>query len=305
MNHEEIIYFSQTHNCLKTFNLFRPNEPTKRWGPSKQDLKEEFNFFMWLHYNRNTQKVLFLHMVSFDKVKLVEISKEGQIVEKAEVDIKNVNLVNQQHDKFLFASNVEDSMVFYIADETEISKFKFEVTSDVTLIELGFQKDDLMFILYNANEDADSGVFLINLKSYNLKNSPTIKEQDDTCTKLCLHGEDDPALQDGQVLIDRIMQAIAVTTTENNLVLHKILLDDAGKYRSIKEDTLPMKDSPTNFSLNKDSLVYCEKDEGDQISIAFYRSTDLRCLYMWLLTNSAAKTVYNPGELMKIVDILV
>jgi len=162
-----------------------------------------------------------------------------------------------------------------------------------------------MFILYNANEEADSGVFLINLKSYNLKNGPTIKEQDDTCTKLCLHGEDDPALLDGQVLIDRIMQAIAVTTTENNLVLHKIILDADGKYSSQKEDTLPMKDSPTNFSLNKDSLVYCEKDEGEDISIAFYRSTDLRCLYMWLLTNSQAKSVFNPGELMKIVDILV
>lgn len=90
---------------------------------------------MWLHYNRNTQRVLFLHMISFDKVKLIEISKDGTIVDKAEVDIKNVNLVNQQHDKFMFASNVEDNMVFYIADDQEISKFKFEVTSDVTLIE--------------------------------------------------------------------------------------------------------------------------------------------------------------------------
>jgi len=49
------------------------------------------------------------------------------------------------------------------------------------------------------------------------------------------------------------MQAIAVTTTENNLVLHKITVDSDGKFKSNKEDTLEMKDSPTNFSLNKDS----------------------------------------------------
>ena len=82
-----------------------------------------------------------------------------------------------------------------------------------------------------------------------------------------------------------IWDNIAVTTTENQLILHKINTEN-GKYTAKKEDSLSMKESPTNFSLCKDSLIYCEKDENNDVHIAFYRSTDVRCLYMWILLNS-------------------
>lgn len=48
-----------------------------------------------------------------------------------------------------------------------------------------------MFVLYNANEEPDSGAFLIKLIGDETAN---IKESDDNVTKLKLHGEDDPAL---------------------------------------------------------------------------------------------------------------
>lgn len=159
-------------------------------------------------------------------------------------------------------------------------------------------------MLYNANEVADTGVYLINLDAYDISSSPKIVEDEDTVQKVTLHGEDDPVLLDGQVLVDKMMQAIAVTTTENQLILHKINLEN-GKFKAKKEDCLAMKESPTNFSLSKDSLIYCEKDENNEVHIAFYRSTDVRCLYMWLLLNSDAKDVYTPGDLMNIVDTLV
>jgi len=194
INHEEIIYFSQSDQCLKTFDLYHPQNKAKRWGPPNLEIKEEFNFFMWVHYNRKTQTVLILHMTSFDKVKLIQVTKNGVISDLGEVDIKNVNCVNQQEDKFYFASNVEDTMPIYIADETGIERMNFNVESDVTLIEFGFLKENIMFILYNANEEADSGVFLINLSSYTTNDTPNIQEKDDNVTKLTLHGEDDPAL---------------------------------------------------------------------------------------------------------------
>lgn len=77
-------------------------------------------------------------MTSFDKVKLIEVEKNETITNVGEVDIKNVNCVNQQGDKFYFASNVEDTMPIYIASSEGIKKMNFEVTSDVTLIEFGF-----------------------------------------------------------------------------------------------------------------------------------------------------------------------
>jgi hypothetical protein len=68
----------------------------------------------------------------------VEVSENGEAVELASVDIKNVNCVGQQGDQFYFGSNVEDNMPIYIADHTGIRKISFEIESDVTLIEFGF-----------------------------------------------------------------------------------------------------------------------------------------------------------------------
>jgi len=162
-----------------------------------------------------------------------------------------------------------------------------------------------MFVLYNANEVPDSGIFLINLAAYDTTKETKIGEKDDAVTKLTLHGESDPVLLDGQVLIDKIMGAIAVTTTENNLILHKITTDSEGRYQTNKEHQIEMRDSPTNFSLNKDSLVFCEKEDSSDVQVAFYRSTNLRCLYLWLLLNSEAKDIFNPGQYKDIVDVLV
>jgi hypothetical protein len=52
-------------------------------------------------------------------------------------------------------------------------------------------------------------------------------------------------------------------------------------------------------------LVFCDKDETQDVQVAFYRSTNLRCLYLWLLLNSDAKDTFNPGQYKDIVDVLV
>ena len=312
INNEKIIYFSQTDNCLKIWDLTNPDSNQKAESyPGRIEIKEEFNFFMWVHYIRETGKVLILHMVSFERVVQIEVDKEGVQREIAQVDIKNVNCVHVQGDQFYFASNVEDNMPIYIASVDGIKKIQFEIKSDVTQIEFGFLKEDLMFLLYNANEVADTGAFLINIGAYDLNSNPKIIEDEDGVQKVVQHDESDPVQLDGQVLVDKMMQAIAVTTTENNLILHKINLNSDGKYTSKKEDSLEMKESPTNFSLSKDSLIYCEKDENGKVDIAFYRSTDVRCLYMWLLTNvkqlkdEKGNYQYMPGDLNGIVDQLV
>ena len=101
------------------------------------------------------------------------------------------------------------------------------------------------------------------------------------------------------------MQAIAVTTTESMIILHQIRFEN-GKYIANKEDELAMEASPTNFSLTKDSLVYCEKSDDNKAYLAFYRSTDLRCQYMWMLINSQEiGGTLNPGEMKNVVDQLV
>jgi len=101
-------------------------------------------------------------------------------------------------------------------------------------------------MLYNANEVADTGVYLINLDAYDISSSPKIVEDEDTVQKVTLHGEDDPVLLDGQVLVDKMMQAIAVTTTENQLILHKINLEN-GKFKAKKRRLLSHERIPNQF----------------------------------------------------------
>ena len=60
----------------------------------------------------------------------------------------------------------------------------FEYKSDVTQVEFGFLKDDLMFILYNANEIPDSGIYLIHVDAYDLNSGPTIYEDEDAVHKV-------------------------------------------------------------------------------------------------------------------------
>ena len=312
INNEKIVYFSQTDKCLKTWDLTNkdPNQTAEQW-PGLIDVKEEFNFFMWVHFIRSSGKVLILHMISFERVALIECDRDGAQREISQIEIKNVNCVHVQGDQFYFASNVEDNMPIYIASAEGIKKIQFEIKSDVTLIEFGFLKEDLMFLLYNANEVADTGAYLINIGAYDLNSNPKIIEDEDGVQKVTLHDETNPVQLDGQVLVDKMMQAIAVTTTENKLILHKINLNSDGKYSSKQEDEINMKESPTNFSQCKDSLIYCDKDENGKVDIAFYRSTDVRCLYMWLLSNikdlkdSNGNALYNPGDLNGIVDQLV
>ena len=105
---------------------------------------------MWVHYIRETQSVLILHMTSFDKVQLMEVKKEGDPRIISDVEIKNINCVHQQGDCFYFASNVEDNMPIYIATIKGIKKISFEIKSDVTPIEFGFLKEGLLFMLYNT-----------------------------------------------------------------------------------------------------------------------------------------------------------
>lgn len=128
------------------FDLHKPiqnDQSTATNWSQKLDVKEEFNFFMWVHYMRDTQTVLMLHMTSFDKVQLMEVTREGDPKVISDVDIKNVNCVHQQGDCFYFASNVEDNMPIYIATVNGIKKISFEIKSDVTPIEFGFLKEGL------------------------------------------------------------------------------------------------------------------------------------------------------------------
>jgi len=71
--------------------------------------------------------------------------------------------------------------VIHTLNKDSMNKITFEYTENITLIEFGFIKDDLLFVLYNANDKPDSGVYLINIGDYDFSTDITINDQGDNC----------------------------------------------------------------------------------------------------------------------------
>jgi hypothetical protein len=45
----------------------------------------------------------------------------------------------------------------------------------MTIVEYGFLKDEAMFLMYNMNDKPESGIFLINMNTYNFSSDMVIK----------------------------------------------------------------------------------------------------------------------------------
>jgi hypothetical protein len=66
-----------------------------------------------------------------------------------------------------------------------------------------------------------------------------------------------------------------------------------------------VKEAPNNFSLQKDFLIYADRGlEEKAFNVAFYRSTDIKCLYMWLLKHSPVFKHFTPGEIHEAITLL-
>jgi len=61
-----------------------------------------------------------------------------------------------------------------------------------------------------------------------------------------------------------------------------------------------------NSPLNRDSLTHFEHDTHNrQAKISFFRATDTRCMYMWIMQQSKIADKYTPAILKEIIDVLV
>ena len=66
-----------------------------------------------------------------------------------------------------------------------------------------------------------------------------------------------------------------------------------------------VKEAPNNFSLQKDFLIYADRGlENDEFKVRFYRSTDVKCLYMWFLKHTPVHKYFTPAELNECISML-
>jgi hypothetical protein len=208
---EKILYYSPTENKLKVFN-FQTGKVISTWSASFT-INPEFNFFNWICYYPEDKKARILHMTEFSKAAVHDIYESGEVKEVGTVDLINGNCICEHEKTLLYATQANESspLVIHTLNKDHMNKITFEFTESITPIEFGFIREDLLFILYNANDKPDSGVYLINIGNHDFTSDITVNDQNDNCQKLTLQGEDDPDIFDGRIIVDKVLQTITVT----------------------------------------------------------------------------------------------
>lgn len=213
---EKILYYSPTHNKLKIYN-FQTGKVIGEWSASFT-INPEFNFFNWICYYPEDKKCRVLHMTEFSKAAVDDIYESGEVKRVGEVDLINGNCICEHEKTLLYATQANESspLVIHTLTKDHMNKITFEFTDNITPIEFGFIREDLLFILYNANDKPDSGVYLVNIGAHDFTSDITINDKGDNCQKLCLQGEQDPDIFDGRIIVDKVLQTITVTGMVRN-----------------------------------------------------------------------------------------
>jgi len=120
---EKMIYYSPMYSKLKIFDLFTGKD-TETW-PQDITINPNFNFCMWLSYNAESKKALFLYMTEKNKYTLESFSKDGKRENLGECTCKPLNIVCEDEGVFYFSHNIGTSLVVNVASEHGLSSVTF------------------------------------------------------------------------------------------------------------------------------------------------------------------------------------
>lgn len=235
---------------------------------------------------------------------LESFNKEGNRDQLGQCECKPINVVCEEQGVLYFSHNIGSQLVINIASENGLSKITFMSPTNERVLSYCFFQEKKILLLWNDKKSSKkSGCYIYHQGLYNYLDN--IEIQPEECEKIILHDQDNnPASLDGNVLVDRMMGQIAVTTNNNKIAAHQ-LYDNNGKTASRLIMESEVKAAPNNFSLQKDFLIYADRGlEADNFNVAFYRSTDIKCLYMWFLQHTPVFKHFNPGELNEAINML-
>jgi hypothetical protein len=173
---EKILYYSPTNNRLKVYN-FQTASIISEWSASFT-INPESNFFNWLCYYPEDKKCRILHMTEFSKAAVHDIYEDGTVTEVGSVDLINGNCICEHEKTLLYATQANEKSPFIIhtLNKDHMNKITFEFSESITPVEFGFIKDNLLFILYNADDKPDSGIYLIDIGAHDFASDITISD---------------------------------------------------------------------------------------------------------------------------------
>jgi hypothetical protein len=120
---EKMIYYSPFSKCLKIFDLFT-EKITETW-PDSIEVPTKFNFAMWLSYNHDSKKALFLYMDAKNHFVLQSFKKSGEKVKMGECECKSLNVVCEEGGVLYFSHNIGKELVINVASEQGLSSITF------------------------------------------------------------------------------------------------------------------------------------------------------------------------------------
>lgn len=120
---EKMIYYSPNYSKLKVFDLFTGKD-TEVW-PQEITINPNYNYCMWLSYNSESKKALFLYMTDKNTFALEMMTKDGKRENLGTTICKPLNVVCEDEGVFYFSHNIGAQLVINVASEQGLSSVTF------------------------------------------------------------------------------------------------------------------------------------------------------------------------------------
>ena len=216
LTQEKILYYSPTKKSFRIFN-FLTKEIEEDWGSASFEVNSDFNFFMWIknYYDHDPakNKIRVLHMIELSKAAIDDVYQDGTVTRVDEFDLINANCICEHGDGLIFGTQAQESgpMVIHTMTKDHHTTISFEFDENICPIEFGFIREGYLFIIYNNNEQPDSGIYIINIGKHDFSSDLSFTDKDESVQKIILQNESDPDIFDGRVIIDKVLQTLTLT----------------------------------------------------------------------------------------------
>ena len=247
-------------------------------------------------------------MKEFQKCLIQEASENDPMEVKtiAELELANPNCIYYDKRILYFGSQAQETspLVMHFLRDGIYFCLEFCYSENIQILEGGFYQNDVIYILYNHNEKAETGIFLITKALDPSVPKTSVDSREEIVQKIVLCGEDNPDILDGRIIVDKLLSSVTVTSMDCIRRFH--LGQKDGTYNSKILTSKPIENSIDYVPLNRESLASWEyNDDTKEATIGFYRATDTRCLYHWLFMESGLSKEFNIADLNELSELLI
>lgn len=234
------------------------------------------------------------------------IDDSANVTTITEFELSNPNCIYYDKKMLYFGTQTQETspFVMHFLKNGTYFRVDFAYAENIQFLDAGFYQTNVMYLLYNHNEKAEGGLFLITKNFDEKVPLLSIDAKDESVQKLILSKEEDPEILDGRIIVDKLLNSITITGMDSIRRYHVRLENE--KYIPEFLTKKNVEDPIDYIPLNRESLTsWAFDEETTEARIGFYKATDTRCLYHWLFQQSKLGDHFNIGDLEDLCNLLV